>query len=136
MRSPALAKFGYVDLDLEVDHEAKTLVPPSMPGEEPRESDRPTTLPPSGVMKGGDRVSAMRELYEAGDVEAALALGASLASLFDNGESIPERIGVEDDEEEFSPFDGLRELQAPLSAAIAELDEDEDEDENDRRSAE
>lgn len=117
----ALAKFGYVDLDLEVDHEARTLVPPSMPGEEPRESDRPSVVPPvsdyppsgthmrasqapSGVQVKGDRVAAMRELYERGEVEAALLLGASLASLFDNGESIPERIGVEDDEDEISPF--------------------------------
>ncbi|MBX3228351.1 MAG: hypothetical protein KIT84_06845 [Labilithrix sp.] len=138
----ALAKFGYVDLDLEVDHEARTLVPPSMPGEEPRESDRPTMMPASGfgdrpdsyapsesgVSPKDDRVGAMRELYERGDIEAALALGASLASLFEpeNGEEIvrEERIGVEDDEEEFSPFAGLRELQAPLSAALAADEED------------
>jgi len=128
----ALAKFGYVDLDLEVDHEARTLVPPSMPGEEPRESDRPSILPAhdsgapsgSGVSAKDDRVGAMRELYEAGDIEAALAMGASLASLFEpeNGEEVfyEERIGVEDDDEDsISPFAGLRELQAPLSAAIA-----------------
>ena len=130
----ALAKFGYVDLDLEVDHEARTLVPPSMPGEEPRESDRPSVFPDafrpdsnapseSGVSAKDDRVGAMRELYEAGDIEAALAMGASLASLFEpeNGEEVfyEERIGVEDDDESISPFAGLRELQAPLSAAIA-----------------
>lgn len=121
----ALAKFGYVDLDLEVDHEARTLVPPSMPGEEPRESDRPSVYPmsgtysvrpisdapsESGVSTKGDRVAAMRELYEAGKVEEALALGASLASLFDNGEIVPERIGVEDDEDDISPFSVPRDL--------------------------
>lgn len=140
----ALKKFGYVDLDLEVDQEAKTLVPPSMPGEEPRESDRPSILPAmppipkaqlvpgsdscrpseSGVAPKDDRVAAMRELYESGEIEAALALGASLASLFDNGEPVPERVGVEDDEESVSPFAGVLDLQAPLSAAIAELDEE------------
>ncbi|MFO0735086.1 MAG: hypothetical protein U0270_04370 [Labilithrix sp.] len=143
----ALKKFGYVDLDLEVDHEAKTLVPPSMPGEEPRESDRPSILPAipsfpppsalpratgeshrpseSGVAAKDDRVAAMRELYESGEIEAALAMGASLASLFDNGEPVPERVGVEDDDESISPFAGVLDLQAPLSAAIAELDAEE-----------
>lgn len=132
----ALAKFGYLDLDLEVDHEARTLVPPAMPGEEPRESDRPSILPhrmpsdcapsESGVAQRDDRVAAMRELYASGEMEAAMALGATLASLFDNGEIVPERIGVEDDEEDsISPFAGLRELQAPLSAALQALaDED------------
>ena len=57
-----------------------------------------------------DRVAAMRELYEAGEVEKALALGASLASLFDNGEIVPERIGVEDDEDDVSPFSIPRDL--------------------------
>lgn len=143
----ALKKFGYVDLDLEVDHEAKTLVPPSMPGEEPRESDRPSILPAiprasfvpgdscrpseSGVAAKDDRVAAMRELYESGEIEAALAMGASLASLFDNGEAVPERIGVEDDEESISPFAGVLDLQAPLAEAIAELERDEG-DEGDR----
>lgn len=143
----ALKKFGYVDLDLEVDHEAKTLVPPSMPGEEPRESDRPSILPASllpeiprasflpgdscrpsesGVAAKDDRVAAMRELYESGEIEAALAMGASLASLFDNGEAVPERIGVEDDEESISPFAGVLDLQAPLAEAIAELERDEE----------
>jgi hypothetical protein len=145
----ALKKFGYVDLDLEVDHEAKTLVPPSIPGEEPRESDRPSILPAipafpppsalpratgescrpseSGVAPKDDRAASMRELYESGDIEGALALGASLASLFDNGEPVPERVGVEDDDEEsISPFAGVLDLQAPLSAAIAELDAEQD----------
>lgn len=147
----ALKKFGYVDLDLEVDDEAKTLVPPSMPGEEPRESDRPSILPAmpsfpppsalpralgdshrpseSGVAAKDDRVAAMRELYESGQIEAALALGASLASLFDNGQTVPERIGVEDDDDEsISPFAGVLDLQAPLSAAFAELDAEDDKD--------
>jgi len=146
----ALKKFGFVDLDLEVDHEAKTLVPPSMPGEEPRESDRPSILPAmpsfpppsalpramgesvrpseSGVAPREDRAASMRELYESGDIEGALALGASLASLFDNGEPVPERIGVEEDDESVSPFAGVLDLQAPLSAAIAELDAEDDDD--------
>ncbi len=138
----ALAKFGYVDLDLEVDHEARTLVPPSMPGEEPRESDRPSIIPhrmpsdcapsESGVAPKDDRIASMRDLYEAGDVEGAMRLGASLASLFDNGETVPERIGVEDDDEDsISPFAGLRELQGPLSAALAELEADDEDASND-----